>query len=122
MALSAKQLEAAVNEMNQEMEDLFGSPMRSEGGPSSSSSNIVSSDRRSEIGAAPPDAGLVSASRAAPVDEVSSAAASALRDVIRRCTEELPATTDLDRSTRIATCVAECARAIAELERARPVA
>jgi len=117
-SLSPAELEKAIKEMNDEMEDLFGSPM------SSSSPSPGSALRNGDDHASIPP----TPTPRAP-DEVSTAgtaefaAAVALRSIMQRCADELERSDgdghgiklDVERSTRIAACVGECARAIAAL-------
>ena len=111
-AMDPETLDAAIREMNQEMEDLFGSPVGSDARPSQPaqqhevpSQRVVPSDVSAAVTAAPGSSAIDSAT-----------ARSALLRRITQCAGELNNATATDEATKLATCIAECARAVTALE------
>ena len=119
--LSAEELDRAIREMNDEMEQLFGHA------PSDVSHSNAPSDVSHSN--APPlsDPALSGGARAAAPSRVyepapaQSTARAALLNKIDACAAELGSTdddaaVDVDRDTRLAACIKECAKAVAALD------
>ena len=120
--LSPEQMDAAIKEMNEEMEELFGGgPARDPVGSSMSSAphmgETFMSARAAEAQALE---ALAAQERAAPPPRPShdtGSARAALLARINSCSTELAgADVEIDRATRLAECVAACAKAVAALE------
>ena len=120
--LSPEELDAAIREMNEEMESLFGAPA---GDTPNTDSFEMGSSSRGEVSeeavlaaltkntppaAAPPAA----APREIPASV--SGARAALLGKIDACASDMGAESDVEHSTRLAACIHECARAIAALD------
>jgi hypothetical protein len=104
-----EQRDAAIREMNAEMEELFGQPVSS-GGPSSfgSPSSLGGPSSFGEnVAVPPPQQPPVHASASAPRGAV----LAALTQKMQWCAAELSLSTDVERCIRLAACISECARA-----------
>ena len=117
--LSGAALDAEIAAMNAEMEDLFGSPV-------GDASHTQAYEPATPAPAAPNSNSLPVASarhvQNGSQPEGVAAARVQLLTTITMATNELSSSAsaailDVDRCTRLATCISECARAIAELER-----
>lgn len=127
--LSPAEMDQAIQEMNDEMSELFGSPP-SGAAPSSSSdfgggmpqaAHSPSPTNTTALPAAPPHVeDTISSSAPASAAEVSHARA-ALLGQIASCTSELEAAggADVSRVTSLAACIGECAKAVAALDAVR---
>jgi hypothetical protein len=128
--LSPEEMDEAIDEMNREMEELFGIPPGSNApeGPLGSNHGMGSA----RPGGGSPHANAPSApARPQPTPAIAfephegvKAARAALLSQIDTCTAELSAgqstggaaISSLERSTSLAACIGECARAVAALE------
>ena len=110
--MTPAEMEAAIKEINEEMESLFGSPVSSDSGSVSSSpfDPPVASTIPQKAAAAQPQPSTL------PRDDGHIDTRAVLLDKITTCTSELGATADVERSTSLAKCIAECARAVAALD------
>lgn len=119
--LSSEEMERQIQEMNAEMNELFGGPPGEpeprmlnsvDAAPTAAFSHLVDHAPASRS----PE--MREARGASSIKELDSAK-SVLISRIAICTEQLDVTTveDIERATRLATCIGECARAVASLEK-----
>ena len=114
--MTPAEMDAAIKEINEEMESLFGSPVSSDSGSVSSSpfdpplASTIRSTIPQKAAAAQPQPSTL------PRDDGHIDTRAVLLDKITTCTSELGATADVERSTSLAKCIAECARAVAALD------
>ncbi|KAL1522515.1 hypothetical protein AB1Y20_017502 [Prymnesium parvum] len=120
---SQEQTDAAIREMNAEMEELFGGSMA---GSAISGAGAMPHSPASVMGGRlpsqpPPFAhqlpgGPMAATMPDASPHAHAAAIDALTQKITWCTAELYSAQDIERCTKLATCIAECARAAAALK------
>ena len=125
LSSGASSLDAQIAEMNAEMEELFGSPVSDNSGLSQQP--MGQQQQRHEAFAPRPASPDVAAARQAiartsAASPAADAAKAALLSTIAASAQELQAACataplDVERSTKLACCVAECVRAISELQR-----
>jgi hypothetical protein len=115
--MSPEALDREIQEMNDEMAELFGSPI----GEASISDGLPPQPQQPPLRAAPrsipPPAPSIPPTTSAAE---TSTARSALLAKILQTTAELKSTACTDRSTKLAKCIAECARAVAALDALQP--
>ena len=111
--MTPAEMEAAIKEINEEMESLFGSPVSSDSGSVSTSpfDPPLASTIPKKAAAAQPQPSTL------PRDDGHIDTRAVLLNKITTCTSELGTTADVERSTSLAKCIAECARAVAALVR-----
>lgn len=109
-----EQTDAAIREMNAEMEELFGSHNGSclDGGMMSSAMPKLEPSLHVEHLLPQKD----NVEQGMPFAPAQSVARAALAKKITWCAAELSGTQDIERATKLASCIAECARAAAALK------